>query len=298
MGTARALVVACAVAGECAAIGAQPAQPATQAHTVAIVATVTDRDHHLVSGLSSSDFDVRDDGLTRPHTAFNADRWPLSVTVLVDRSDSLSLGPRGVRAAAARFIADLLPKDEGRVCAFAGYVACSPRFTTDHDELAQEVRRPPSDFGTHLIDALWSALDGMDMTKTGRRHVIVVFSDGEDNGSHTLFSHLKDRLRASDVMVYGIGLQTRFDDGDDFVSSRPDLTLRPLAIETGADYDEAGNHRELENIVTRIEEELRHQYVLMFTPASNTDRTHRLQVRATQPSLRVRTRQRFTTLQR
>ena len=216
----------------------------------------------------------------------------------MDRSDSLSIGPKGVRAAAARFISDLLPNDEARVCAFAGYVVCSPRFTTDHNELAQEVRHSPSGFGTHLLDALWSALDGMDMTPVGRRRVIVVFSDGEDNGSRTLFSHLMDRLRARDVMVYGIGLQTRFDDGDNFVSSRPDLTLMPLAIETGGNYDEPENHRELKGSVTRIEEELRHQYVLTFNSVSNADRLHRLDVRATQPNLRVRTRRRFSTFGR
>ena len=131
------------------------------------------------------------------------------------------------------------------------------------------------------------------MTPVDRRHVIVVFSDGEDNGSRTLFSHLMDRLRARDVMVYGIGLQTRFDDGDDFVSSRPDLTLMPLAMETGGNYDEPENRSELDGSVTRIEEELRHQYVLTFNPVSNADRLHRLDVRATQPNLRVRSRRRF-----
>ena len=145
MWTARALVVACAVVGECLAISAQPVEPAGEAHTVAIVATVTDHDHHLVSGLSSGDFDVQDNGQTRPHMAFDADRWPLSVTVLVDRSDSLRR-PEGRARCSRAFHYDLQPNDEARVCAFAGYVVCSPRFTTDHDELAQDVRHSPSGF--------------------------------------------------------------------------------------------------------------------------------------------------------
>jgi VWFA-related protein len=275
---------------------ARPLEPASESKKVTIVATVTDRDHHLVSGLSSGDFEVQDDGHACASIAFDASRWPLSVTVLLDRSDSLSIGPKGVRTAAARFVTDLLPNEEARLCAFAGYVVCSPRFTTDHDELAQEVRHSPSGFGTHLFDALWLALDGMDMTPVGRRQVIVVFSDGEDNGSRTLFSHLMDRLRARDVMVYGIGLQTQFfDDGDGIVESRPNRTLMPLAMETGGNYDEPGNHRELERVVTRIEEELRHQYVLMFTPTSNADVNHRIHVLATRTNLRVRTRRRLPT---
>jgi hypothetical protein len=104
-----------------------------------------------------------------------------------------------------------------------------------------------------------------------------------------------DRARESDVMVFGIGLLTRIDDGDDIVSSRPDRTLMPLATETGGAYYEANNHSELESIVTRIEEELRNQYVLMFTPTSGVDLNHHIHVLATRANLRVRTRRRLPT---
>jgi VWFA-related protein len=296
MGTARAFVIACALVGRCAAISAQPREFPRERREVAVVATVTDRDHHLVSGLTADDFEIRDNGQPRPIIGFDASRQPLSVTVMVDRSDSLSRGPVGVRASAARFIADLQPDDEARVCAFAGDITCSPRFTTDHDELAQQVRQFPTGFGTRLFDAVWSALDAMEMVPAGRRRVIVVFSDGEDNRGRTAFRHLMTRARSLDVMVYGIGLQTRIDDGDDIVSSRPDLTLMPLATETGGGYYEPGNPGELERTVTRIEKELRHQYVLAFYPVPDPDRSHRLDVRTTRQDLRVRSRRHFSTV--
>ena len=140
MRTARTFVLACAVVGLRAATVAQPLEPAREPHKVAIVATVTDRHQHPVSGLSSTDFEVQDNGHAYVPIAFDAGRWPLSVTVVLDRSDSLSIGPTGVRAAAARFITELQPNDEARLCAFARNIACSPGFTTDHEELALEVR--------------------------------------------------------------------------------------------------------------------------------------------------------------
>jgi VWFA-related protein len=277
---------------------ARPVEPAGESKNVTIVATVTDRDHQLVSGLRSGDFEVQDDGHVCQSIAFDASRWPLSVTVVLDRGESLLIGPEGVRAAAARFIADLQPNDEARVCISRPYTACAPRFSTDHEELALELRHVRSHFGSRLYDTLSSALDAMPTIPLSRRRVIVVLSDGEDNGSQTAFRHVMDRARESDVMVFGIGLLTRIDDGDDIVSSRPDRTLMPLATETGGDYFEPDNHTRLEGIVTRIEEELRHQYVLTFSPVSNAGGSHRLLVRATRPNLRVRTRGRFSTPQR
>jgi Ca-activated chloride channel family protein len=295
MWTTCAIVAACAVAAESMAIGAEPSNPDGKPQQIAIVATVTDRDHRVVSGLTPADFEVRENGHPRPLIGFDPSRRPLSVTVMVDRSDSLWLGPRGVRAAAARFLTDLLPSDEARVCGFTGDIVCSPRFTSDHDTLAQEVGHLKTGFGTRLYDAVSATLDAMQLTPQGRRRLIVIFSDGEDNGSRLMFHDVIERARERDVMVYGIGLQTRIDDGDDIVPSRPDRTVMPLTAETGGGYYEPAQSHDLVSIVARIEEELRHQYVLTFAPQSNAGRTHRIQVRTTEPDLRVRARERLST---
>jgi VWFA-related protein len=288
------MIAACAVAAETLAIGVEPTNPDDKPQQIAVVATVTDRDHRVVSGLTPADFEVREDGHPRRLIGFDPSRRPLSVTLMVDRSDSLWLAPRGVRAAAARFLTDLLPSDEARVCGFTGDIVCSPRFTRDHDALAEEVSHLKTGFGTRLYDAVSSTLDAMQQIPQGRRRLIVIFSDGEDNGSRMMFHDVIERARERDVMIYGIGLQTRIDNGDDIVSSRPDRTVMPLALETGGDYYEPAKSPDLVSIVARIEQELRHQYVLTFAP-SNADRTHRIQVRTTQPNLHVRARERLST---
>jgi Ca-activated chloride channel family protein len=294
MWTACAIVAACAVAAESLAMGVEPARGDGKPQRIAVVATVTDGAHRVVSGLTPADFVVREDGHPRPLSGFDPSRRPLSVTVMVARSDSLWLAPKGVRAAAARFLTDLLPGDEARVCGFTGDIVCSPRFTRDHDALAQEVDRLKTGFGTRLYDAVSSTLDAMRLTPPGRRRLIVIFSDGEDNGSRLMFHDVIERAREDDVMVYGIGLQTRIDDGDDIVPSRPDRTIRPLAAETGGGYYEPAKSQDLVSIVARIEEELRHQYVLTFAPVSDAAGSHRIEVRSTAPNLRVRAREQWS----
>jgi hypothetical protein len=103
-----------AAIAQCVAINAQQSHTAAP-HQFRIVATVTDRDHRSVPNLTAADFELRDDGQRRLMTRVDATRRPLSVTLIVDRSDSLSLGPTGVRASAMRLIRDLPPGDEARV---------------------------------------------------------------------------------------------------------------------------------------------------------------------------------------
>jgi VWFA-related protein len=289
-----AIAAGCAIAAETLVSSAAPCLAETTPRRIAVVATVTDRDHHVVSGLTPADFEILVDGKPRPLAGFDPARRPLSVTVIVDRSESLSLGPAGVRAAAARFLADLLPVDEARVCGFTGQIVCSAQFTTDHAELASDVTHLKTGFGSRLYDTVSAMLEATQQVPANRRRLIVIFSDGEDNGSRTRFREVIARARADEVMIYGIGLETRFDDGDDFVSSRPDLTLMPLAAETGGGYYEPGRSKDLMDIVARIEDELRHQYVLTFVPASTDNRIHRIHLRMTQPDLHVRARQRVS----
>ena len=218
------LITLTALIWSCGPAAAQP-QARSDGNLVRVVATVTDRDNHLVSNLVPADFEIEDDGKRQTLTSFDAAVRPVTVTVIVDRSDSMSLGPDGVRAAAERFVTGLLPGDQARICAFAklrrvlSWVhnrsrrAC-PRRASLQDRIRQSaVRR------------IASGIEAMTVVPADRRRVLLVFSDGEDSGSRTTLRAVIERARALDVMVYGIGLQTRYYDGDDFVDSRPERTL-------------------------------------------------------------------------
>jgi Ca-activated chloride channel homolog len=262
-------------------------------NVVRVVATVNDRDNQMVSNLMAADFEVEDNGVRQVLTSFDAGIRPLTVTVILDRSDSMSLGPNGLRAAAERFVTGLLPDDQARICSFANFVACSPGYTTDHDELGRDVRRSKTGFGSRLFDAIASGIEAMAIVPEDRRRVLLVFSDGEDRGSRTTLRAVIDRARALDVMVYGLGLQTRYFDGDDFVDSRPDRTLMKLADETGGGYFEPDKASDLVSTVERIDREVRSQYLLSFRSSSADGRVHRLRVRMRASTFKVRARRSY-----
>src|SRR5207344_1178662 len=77
------------------------------------------------------------------------------------------------------------------------------RKTTDPSERIRAVDRLAPWGATALYDVI---IRGIDMLgrQTGRRS-LVVFTDGEDQGSHVTIEDVERRLQASDVTLYMIG---------------------------------------------------------------------------------------------
>jgi Ca-activated chloride channel family protein len=94
-------------------------------------------------------------------------------------------------------------------------------------------------------------------------------------------------------MVYAIGLQSEFFNGQRVVRSRPDRSLRRLAEETGGGYFELEKTTDLAPTFTRVAQELHSQYVLGFTPTLLDGKVHRLTVRAKKPGMTVRARRSY-----
>ena len=95
-------------------------------------------------------------------------------------------------------------------------------------------------------------------------------------------------------MIYGIGLETEFFNGQMVVRSKPDSILNRFAAETGGGYFDLKKDADLNSSFTRIAQELRSQYLLGFSPAALDGKVHRLEVRAKRPGLKTRSRRSYT----
>ena len=74
--------------------------------------------------------------------------------------------------------------------------------------------------------------------------------------------------------------------------------LRDIAEATGGGYLEVNADADLKETMTRVAEELRHQYMLGFTPPQIDGKPHRLTVRLKTPDLRVRAPREYVTQSR
>jgi Ca-activated chloride channel family protein len=273
----------------------QPAQPPTfkggSGAIVSIFATVTDADRRLVNGLTIDDFEILDNDKPQEIVVFDNKVQPITVIVMLDTSLSMTNSIARLREAAEQFVLRLLPADKARVGAFNDKIEFSSRFTNNRDELVSDVKDLDYGNGTRLWDAVGASLDELKGVE-GRR-VILVFTDGDDTASHTSLGTVTDRARDADVMVYTVGLESVFFDGQRMVRTRPDHGLRKIADETGGGSFELKKSDELAPTFTRVAQELHSQYVLGFEAKQLDGRLHKLTVRMKQPGMTARARRSY-----
>jgi Ca-activated chloride channel family protein len=245
---------------------------------VPIYATVLDGSGRLVPELQRGDFTVLDDGKPVELTQFSNAPQPFTAVVMLDTSASMTANLELLNFAAEQFFMRLLPVDRAQVGAFNDKIQLSGRFTNNRDELIKALDDLQIGNPTRLNDAIATSLDALESVDS--RRVVLMFSDGEDTASKIRFGTVLDRARDEEVMVYAIGLESEYFNGQRVQRSRPSRDLRRIAEETGGGYFELKKTDELAPTFTRVAQELRSQYLLGFAPATLDGKQHKLEVRA------------------
>jgi Ca-activated chloride channel family protein len=287
------LAFATAAALLAASPAAQRIKVSTQ--TVPIYTTVVDGQRRLVADLQQEDFEVYDNGKLQTLTNFVNEVTPFTAVVMLDTSGSMTLNLEFVKYAAEEFVLRLLPDDKAKVGAFNDKIQILPRdgpFTSDRDRLIHYLKEG-LDFGypTRLWDAVDESIAHLEQLE-GRR-VVVVFTDGEDTASRASSGDVLERAREKDIMVYGIGMQSDYFNGQSRQRTRPDRRLKGLAEETGGGYFELTKKDDLGPTFTRVAQELHSQYVLGFSPAVLDGKVHKLEIKVKRPGMNARGRKSY-----
>ena len=272
---------------------AQQEAPTFKATTqiVSVPATVLDGQGRLVPNLDQDQFSILDNGKPQDITFFQNETQPFTVVVMLDYSASMTSSLDLLRAAAEQFLLRMLPQDKGQVGAFSDKIEFSGQFTNDRDDLISALR----DLQYGNPTRLWDAVDqSIDMLKPVEgRKVVLVFTDGDDTYSKIGFGSVLDHAKQNEVMVYAIGLQSQYFNGQRVVRSQPDRSLRKIAEETGGGYFELKRTDELAPTFTRVAQELHSLYTIGFSPASLDGKEHKLDVRMKQTGMTARARRSY-----
>ena len=263
----------------------------TGTEIVSLFVTVVDAQGRLVPDLTKDDFEILDNDKVQPIIYFENIIQPISVVVMLDTSGSMTGSISLLKDAAEQFLLRLLPADQGRVGAFNDKIQISAHFTKNRDELIGDVKELDFGNGTRLWDAVLLSLDELKGIE-GRR-VVLVFTDGDDTESKARLGTTIDRARVDDAMVYAIGLESNFFNGQRMVRSEPDSGLKKIADETGGGYFELKKTADLAPTFTRVAQELHAQYVMGFTPMQLDGKVHRLSVRVKKPGMTARARRSY-----
>ena len=257
--------------------------------TVTVSVTVADANGRLITGLTKDDFEIFEDGIKQPITQFSDQRFPVSLGIALDASDSMR-GKAIVDACAAfdRFVGELLePEDE----AFAATFNHWPR-------LMSAWRRPPASLvhalngaqptgGTAIYDAL-AEFSPMFERRTNTRAAMVVISDGADTASDRTLQQAREVIRRSDAFVYAIAIDEPVARASTRVN--PDA-LRDITGPSGGYTEVVHSAADLGPATARIADELNKQYTLGYTPLKPPEGTWRsIRVRSTRPDQFARSR--------
>ena len=289
------LTLAAMVALATASLAQQPPQFfRSSVLSVPIYATVVDAQGRLVPDLQQSEFEVLDNLKPVAITNFAAEVLPISAVLAIDASASMAGDLKLAKDAAEAFVLRLLPHDRARIVGFDDLVRWSPDFTADRDALIRHLRMEMRfGNGTRLWDALYESVGALKEEKA--RKVVVVLSDGADWGSKNAEEdQVLEFAQAHDVMVYTVGLRTRYRGGPNgsIIEGRPDRNLKKMSEHTGGGYFELTRATELNSTFTRVADELHRQYLLAI-PAQQDGKVHTLSVRTKVGGMTVRARKTY-----
>jgi Ca-activated chloride channel homolog len=249
---------------------------------VEVYAAVLDRDGRPVTNLPREAFTVLEGGQPQTITTFNEGDFPLSVAIAIDRSFSMKGAELATaRAGAQAFLSALRQRDEAMVVAIGSEVETVAPLSNDRgaQQRAIEDLRPWG--STELHDAVIRSIDAIQGAH-GRR-ALLLLSDGADRYSTATASDALERARHSDVMIYPFALG----------SARPPL-FAELAVLTGGRSLFPHSQQQTIDATRAVADELRHQYLLGYTPsrrpAPGEQQWRSITVRVDRPDVTVRAR--------
>ena len=259
---------------------------------VVLPVNVTDSHGDFVTGLTSTNFRVYENGTPQKITVFQWDGLPVTVGLILDRSQSMAPKLSTVRAAILSFAASSNPEDEMFVVDFNDRVRSEvfrgKLFTSNVSELQSALTAVGAQGETALYDAIYEGLDRVRVTHRDKKALIIV-SDGGDNVSRHRYHEVLAKAHESQAIIYAIGLISGAGEEEN-----PRI-LERLCKDTGGLAFFPSSVEMVHEISERIADDLRQQYTLGYAPdrKANESGFRKIQVKVSSPgykNLHVRTR--------
>jgi VWFA-related protein len=235
---------------------------------VNLIFTVTDKHGHYIPNLQQSDFALLDDQkapfkVTSFHQQINL---PLRVGLVIDASTSIRTRFEFEQQSATEFLLKILKakSDKAFVMGFDSTPAIEQDWTNNIDALETGVNRMRPGGGTALFDAVYTACRDKLLSERGPdpvRKAIVLISDGDDNQSRVYQDEAIKECQRAETIIYSISTNWTPSRG------KGDEVLTKMSAETGGQAFFPPSVEEMSSSFGNIEEELRSQYALTYTPA-------------------------------
>jgi VWFA-related protein len=310
------LVALCLVSLDSLPASPQKQDSLTPESTLRVTTTVVNvyaivRDHKggMVSDLGKDDFELREESEPQPIRYFSREsNTPLSLGMVIDTSRSQEGVLATEQKEAKEFVREVLSsKDQAFLARFDLDVELLQDFTSDFASFARAIdnleinyaERPfladpssgASAGGSHLYDAVFLASNELMKRQVGRK-VLVLVTDGEDQGSKVSPSSALAAAEKADVIIYCVAASD-----PEFYELRGmrfkgDSALRRISERTGGRLIRVNGRQNTAAAFSEIAKELRTEYFLGYSPTNlrHDGSFRKVRVRITHGNYRVQTR--------
>lgn len=253
---------------------------------VNVYAVVREKNGRLIPNLTKDDFTVEEDQTPQEIKYFSRETdTPLTMGILVDTSPSQGRILQEEQSEAEAFLREVMrPKDLTFVLHFDVEVELLQDFTSDLHRLDKAIDeceingggfRTPGTFptdssygATHLYDAVWLSARDLLKDQVGRK-VLIMLTDGEDQGSKVKLEASLEAAQKADVIIYAVDIHDRAFYRRGGMEYSGDSVLRRLCDATGGRVIEVDSGKGTYQAFQEIANELRTQYLLGYTPTNN-----------------------------
>src|SRR5580765_1663258 len=205
-----------------------------------------------VVGLTARAFALTDNGAAQEVASVTLEKLPLSVTLVLDTSQSVA-GERlqHLVQAGTGLAAALHPEDRAALVTFSHAVDLRVPMTGDLAAIRDALGAMNGNGATALRDAVHLALQLQPHDQT--RPLMLVFTDGHDTASWLTEDAAIDSARRAGVVIHVVRVES-------------DAFLDKLTQISGGRSWSATSDRQLQDLFTRALDEMRARYLLTYTP--------------------------------
>jgi VWFA-related protein len=264
-----------------------PAPIKVDVDVVSLLASVRDKRGGLVANLEKNDFTVLEDGKAQEIKYFARETdLPLTIGLLVDVSGSQRNLIGIERSAATQFFSTVLrKKDEAFLISFGEESELLQDYTSSVrllEEGLNQLRVSSGVSGLHpgpvptasqprgtvLYDAVYLAANEKLRGEVGRK-VIVLITDGVDQGSKLTRNQAIEAAQKADAVIYSIDYSDPSAYGPfGFGGGGGEGELRKMSDETGGHVFKVDRRHPLDEVFRELQDEMRSQYSIGYTPTN------------------------------
>jgi VWFA-related protein len=257
---------------------------------VNILASVRNKQNGLVANLNKEDFTLFEEGQKQTIKYFTRETdLPLTIGLLVDVSGSQRNLIDIERSAASQFFSSVLrKKDEAFLISFGEEAELLQDYTQSPKLLREGLNRlhvssgvsgihpgpvptASQPRGTVMYDAIYLAAKDKLTSEVGRK-VIVLITDGVDQGSRLDIKQAIEAAQKSDAVIYSIyyyDASAYGGHGMIMFGGGGEGYLKRMSDETGGHVFKVDRKHSLHDVFKELQDEMRSQYAIGYSPTND-----------------------------